>query len=61
LSLYSILEAVSYVFVAAREQSWVLQEYMLRDSGVCGAIYSFMRTTNKMQSIETTPYTLTWF
>jgi hypothetical protein len=34
--LYSAVEATSYVFVASRTQSWVLQDRILRDSGVCG-------------------------
>ena len=35
-SLYSALEASSYAFVASRVQSWVLQDHILRDSGLCG-------------------------
>jgi len=34
--LYSALEASSYAFVASRTQSWVLQDHILRDSGLCG-------------------------
>ena len=36
LGLYSGLEASSYAFVASRAQSWVLQDHILRDSGLCG-------------------------
>jgi hypothetical protein len=36
LSLYSSLEASSYAFMASRAQSWVLQDHILRDSGLCG-------------------------
>jgi len=36
LGLYSTLEASSYAFVASRAQSWVLQDHILRDSGLCG-------------------------
>jgi hypothetical protein len=36
LGLYSAVEAASYVYVASRAQSWVLQDHILRDSGVCG-------------------------
>ena len=34
LGLYSAVEATSYAFVASRAQSWVLQEHILRDSGI---------------------------
>ncbi|MFS7889274.1 putative reverse transcriptase domain, exostosin [Helianthus anomalus] len=36
LGLYSAAEASSYAFVASRAQSWVLQDHILRDSGICG-------------------------
>jgi len=36
LGLYSALDAPSYAFVASRAQSWVLQDHILRDSGLCG-------------------------
>ena len=36
LGLYSAVEASSYAFVASRAQSWVLQDHILRDSGICG-------------------------
>jgi hypothetical protein len=36
LGLYSAVEAFSYAFVASRAQTWVLQDHILRDSGVCG-------------------------
>ena len=35
LGLYSALEASSYAFVASRAQSWVLQDHILRGSGLC--------------------------
>ncbi|GJU97879.1 putative reverse transcriptase domain-containing protein [Tanacetum coccineum] len=34
--LYSEKEAPFYVFVASRAQAWVLQDHILRDSGICG-------------------------
>ena len=34
LGLYSAVEASSYAFVASRAQSWVLQDHILRDSGI---------------------------
>ncbi|GJT14286.1 hypothetical protein Tco_0861328 [Tanacetum coccineum] len=36
LGLYLAKEASSYAFVASRAQSWVLQDHILRDSGICG-------------------------
>ena len=36
LGLYSAVEATSYAFVASRAQSWVLQDHILRDSGIHG-------------------------
>jgi len=35
LGLYSATEASSYAFVASRADSWVLQDHILRYSGVC--------------------------
>ncbi|GJY45228.1 putative reverse transcriptase domain-containing protein [Tanacetum coccineum] len=36
LGLYSANLVSSYAFVAPRAQSWVLQDHILRDSGICG-------------------------
>ncbi|MCI49878.1 hypothetical protein A2U01_0071122, partial [Trifolium medium] len=36
LGLYSAVEAASYAFVASRAQTWVLQDHILRDSGISG-------------------------
>ncbi|XP_052627549.1 uncharacterized protein LOC128134140 [Lactuca sativa] len=36
LGLYSAVEATSYAFVASQAQSWVLQDHILRDSGIHG-------------------------
>ncbi|GJT27036.1 hypothetical protein Tco_0907311 [Tanacetum coccineum] len=36
LGLYSAKVASSYAFVASRAQSWVLQDHILRDCGICG-------------------------
>nr|GEU63514.1 hypothetical protein [Tanacetum cinerariifolium] len=36
LGLYSAKLVSSYAFVASRAQSWVLQDHILRDSGICG-------------------------
>jgi hypothetical protein len=34
LSLYFVVEAAPYTFVVSRAQSWMLQDHILRDSGV---------------------------
>ncbi|GJZ83759.1 hypothetical protein Tco_0648932 [Tanacetum coccineum] len=36
LGLYSAKVVSSYAFVASRAQSWVLQDHILHDSGICG-------------------------
>ncbi|GJR90866.1 putative reverse transcriptase domain-containing protein, partial [Tanacetum coccineum] len=36
LNLYYAKVVSSYAFVALRAQSWVLQDHILRDSGICG-------------------------
>ncbi|GKD06541.1 hypothetical protein Tco_1181515 [Tanacetum coccineum] len=36
LGLYLAKVVSSYAFVASRAQSWVLQDHILRDSGICG-------------------------
>ncbi|GKD01836.1 hypothetical protein Tco_1172110 [Tanacetum coccineum] len=36
LGLYSAKVASSYAFVALKAQYWVLQDHILRDSGICG-------------------------
>ncbi|GJW02630.1 hypothetical protein Tco_1561486 [Tanacetum coccineum] len=36
LGLYSKKVVSSYALVASRAQSWVLQDHILRDSGICG-------------------------
>ncbi|GJY65944.1 hypothetical protein Tco_0468182 [Tanacetum coccineum] len=36
LGLYSAKLVSSYAFVASRAQSWVLQDHILRNSGICG-------------------------
>ncbi|GKC30260.1 hypothetical protein Tco_1037554 [Tanacetum coccineum] len=36
LGLYSAKLVSSYAFVASRAQSWVLQDHILRDIGICG-------------------------
>ncbi|PNY15245.1 auxilin-like protein [Trifolium pratense] len=36
LGLYSAVEAASYAFVASKAQTWVLQDHILRDSGIYG-------------------------
>ncbi|GJT58985.1 putative reverse transcriptase domain-containing protein [Tanacetum coccineum] len=36
MRLYTEKEAYSYAFMASRTQSWVLQDHILRDSGICG-------------------------
>ncbi|KAL6545127.1 hypothetical protein OROHE_009792 [Orobanche hederae] len=43
LGLYSAVEAVSYAFLASRAQSWVLQDHILRYSGVYGVDSNFDR------------------
>jgi hypothetical protein len=39
--LYSAVEATSYAFVASRAQSWILQDHILRNSGVGGMDLDF--------------------
>jgi hypothetical protein len=41
LSLYSAVAAASYVFLASRGQYWVLQNHILRDSGICSMDSNF--------------------
>jgi hypothetical protein len=41
LGLYSAVDASSYAFVAYREQSWVLQDHIFRDNGICGMDSNF--------------------
>ncbi|MCI04557.1 hypothetical protein A2U01_0025604 [Trifolium medium] len=41
LGLYSVVEAISYVFVAFKAQSWMLQDHILRDTELCGMNYDF--------------------
>jgi hypothetical protein len=41
LGLYSAVEATSYAFVASRAQSWILQDHILRNSGVGGMDLDF--------------------
>jgi hypothetical protein len=41
LGLYSAVEATSYAFVASRAQSWILQDHILRNIGVCGMTLNF--------------------
>ncbi|RHN77582.1 hypothetical protein MtrunA17_Chr1g0156331 [Medicago truncatula] len=35
LGLYSRIEASSYIFCDYKAQSWVLQDHIMRDSGIC--------------------------
>jgi hypothetical protein len=35
VSLYSVVDVSFYSLVASRAQSRVLQDYLLRDSGIC--------------------------
>ncbi|GJW19493.1 hypothetical protein Tco_0026929 [Tanacetum coccineum] len=44
LGLYSAKLASSYAFVASRAQSWVLQDHILRDSGICGMDDDYVST-----------------
>jgi len=41
LSLHSAVVASSYAFVTSRAQSWVLQDHILRHSGICGMNSNF--------------------
>ncbi|KAK2443362.1 hypothetical protein QL285_014474 [Trifolium repens] len=50
LSLYSTVEAASYAFVASRVKSWVLQDHILRDSGVCGMDSDFDNALDGLRS-----------
>ena len=51
LGLYSAVEASSYAFVASRAQSWVLQEHILRDSGVCGMDSDFYNALDGLRDM----------
>ncbi|GAU39704.1 hypothetical protein TSUD_274980 [Trifolium subterraneum] len=51
LGLYSAVEANSYAFVASRAQSWVLQEHILRDSGVCGMDSDFYNALDGLRDM----------
>ena len=51
LSLYSALEASSYTFVVSRAQSWVLQDHILRDSGLCGMDLDFDNALDGLRSV----------
>ncbi|GKA42475.1 hypothetical protein Tco_0735135 [Tanacetum coccineum] len=44
LGLYSAKVASPYAFVASRAQSWVLQDHILRDSGICGMDDDYVST-----------------
>ncbi len=56
LGLYSAIEASTYAFVASRAQSWVLQDHILRDSGLRGLDPDFSEALDnlriKVPSIE---------
>ncbi|KAK2365696.1 hypothetical protein QL285_079166 [Trifolium repens] len=41
LGFYSAVEATSYASVASRAQSWILQDHILRDIGVCSMDLDF--------------------
>lgn len=43
LSLYSILEVLSYDFVASMTQSWEVLDHILRDNEIYGMNYDFDR------------------
>ncbi|KAL8170377.1 hypothetical protein V2J09_022181 [Rumex salicifolius] len=49
LGLYSTSEASQYAFIASRVQPWVLQDHILRDSGVEGMDDSFNKVVADMQ------------
>ena len=49
LGLYSTLEASSYAFLASRAQSWVLQDHILRDSGLCGMDLYFVNALDSLR------------
>nr|GEX34219.1 uncharacterized mitochondrial protein AtMg00810-like [Tanacetum cinerariifolium] len=44
LGLYSAKLVSSYAFVASRAQSWVLQDHILRDSGICSMDDDYVST-----------------
>ena len=46
--MYSAVEASSYAFVASRVQSWVLQDHILRDSGISGMDSDFCIALNNL-------------
>jgi hypothetical protein len=50
LGLYSAVEATSYAFVASRAQSWILQDHILRNSGVGGMDLDFENTLDGLRN-----------
>ncbi|KAF5801739.1 hypothetical protein HanXRQr2_Chr06g0251561 [Helianthus annuus] len=54
LGLYSAVEASSYAFVASRAQSWVLQDHILRDSGIC-AVFECLRAPHAQDFLLAIP------
>ncbi|PNX70509.1 auxilin-like protein, partial [Trifolium pratense] len=51
LGLCSAVEATSYAFVASRTQSWILQDHILRDSGVCGMDLDFDKALDGLRDL----------
>ena len=49
--MYSVVEVSSYAFVASRVQSLILQDHILRDSGVSGMDSDFDRALSGLRAI----------
>ncbi|PNY08525.1 hypothetical protein L195_g005052 [Trifolium pratense] len=54
LGLYSVVEVASYAFVASRAHTWVLQDHILRDSGIYGMVSDFDIALNSLCNMLTT-------
>ncbi|GKE23837.1 hypothetical protein Tco_1435349 [Tanacetum coccineum] len=51
LGLYSEKVASSYAFMASRAQSWVLQDHILRDNGICGIDNDYVFALNFLRDM----------
>ncbi|GKE65374.1 hypothetical protein Tco_1519535 [Tanacetum coccineum] len=61
LDLYSTKLVSSYTFVTSRAQSWVLQDPILRNSGICGMdddyVYALACLRDKIPSFDFSGFT----
>jgi hypothetical protein len=49
LGLYSSVEATSYALVASKAQSWILQDHIFRNNGVCGMDLDFVNALDDLR------------